>query len=224
MFKIYIIILISIFSNYSLAASFDCSKAKTKIEKIICLSPEISKKDEELAKIYYAVNNASANNQFLIEKQKKWLKERNKCDSDKCLLEKYSERIGVIENWLDNEKKIDDFFLYRTYVGGDRYSMSVYGEMTIDKEYLSWTNSGSCKTKYTILSKEVGSTFSDIDPNVLGRHEKFTFKSFKLKLHVNNCKTNVAYLRVTLISEINGYLDVIEYDKNDAINARTHFN
>jgi uncharacterized protein len=131
----------------SYAASFDCTKAASATEKLICSNGEISKKDEELAKIYYDVNNKSIDNRFLISKQMEWLKERNKCNTDQCLIEKYIERMDVIGNWLENEKNIDDFFLYGKYIGGDHYSMSIYGDVVIDREYIYWSHGGRAGSK-----------------------------------------------------------------------------
>ena len=34
------------------AASFDCAKARTKVEKLICKDPQLSRQDEDLAKAY----------------------------------------------------------------------------------------------------------------------------------------------------------------------------
>ena len=34
------------------AASFDCAKARTKVENLICKDPQLSRQDEDLAKAY----------------------------------------------------------------------------------------------------------------------------------------------------------------------------
>jgi uncharacterized protein len=34
------------------AASFDCAKARAKVEKLICKDPQLSRQDEDLAKAY----------------------------------------------------------------------------------------------------------------------------------------------------------------------------
>ncbi|WP_062059042.1 lysozyme inhibitor LprI family protein [Cellvibrio sp. OA-2007] len=228
--KVFILVIFLFSSNESLSASFNCDLAKSKIEKLICSDSEISKKDDELAKIYYEVNDKSLDNGFLIEKQKQWLKERNRCQSEKCIMDKYVERIQVVSRWLEDEKNIDDFFLYRKYVGGDRYSESIYGEIIIDKDSIFWSNggrngsSGGCKVNYQLISKEVGKSYTDIEPDKLNRNDSSTYKSFKIKLEDHACNNDLKYLRLTLISGLSNYLDVIEYDKNDKIKARTHFN
>ena len=44
--------LIPSFAATANAASFDCAKARTKIEKLICKDPQLSRQDEDLAKAY----------------------------------------------------------------------------------------------------------------------------------------------------------------------------
>jgi uncharacterized protein len=47
------IILFGLLSTQTNAASFDCHKATTWLEKTVCSNPELSKLDEELAKAYH---------------------------------------------------------------------------------------------------------------------------------------------------------------------------
>ncbi len=61
-------------------ASFDCGKASTKVEHLICDNPEISKLDEELAWQYIEISKTpSINKSILQTEQKSWLKLRNQC-------------------------------------------------------------------------------------------------------------------------------------------------
>lgn len=77
------------------AASFDCSKAKSRIEKMICSNSELSKLDEELNTAYrrgmsdkYSATNS--NNPF---DQEEWIKARNRCPDVDCVRIEYEMRI-----------------------------------------------------------------------------------------------------------------------------------
>ncbi len=76
------------------AASFDCIKAISKIEKLVCGNDELSRLDEELNKTYKQAIARSDNRQNETKKQRRWLKEvRNTCQDSDCLKTVYQERI-----------------------------------------------------------------------------------------------------------------------------------
>lgn len=76
------------------AASFDCGKATSKVEKIICEDPALSSLDEELGRVYQKALSDSSNATQLIARQKQWLKDgRNKCGDRTCLKLMYPNRI-----------------------------------------------------------------------------------------------------------------------------------
>ena len=70
---------LSFLLSVSFSASFDCSKAKLEVEKIICEFPSLSKLDEDMTKAYKYMLSISneTQKQELIEEQRKWLKYRN---------------------------------------------------------------------------------------------------------------------------------------------------
>jgi len=60
------------------AASFDCAKASSQVEKTICSDPELSKLDEELGATYEAaLRNAPQTVAQLRREQRRWLKIRD---------------------------------------------------------------------------------------------------------------------------------------------------
>ena len=61
------------------AASFNCNKASTKVEKMICADPELSEADEQLAEAYRNLRKALPKSERALLKrdQRQWLKERN---------------------------------------------------------------------------------------------------------------------------------------------------
>lgn len=76
------------------AASFDCKKARTKAEKLICATPALSKADEELGRQYKAARAATKDAKGLRETQQRWVrKHRDTCADAACMLEAYEHRI-----------------------------------------------------------------------------------------------------------------------------------
>ena len=87
------------------AASFNCSLAQTAIEKTICSNPEISKADELLSTLYSNIKGQSRYANDLTENQHAWLKKRNSCKTDSCVLETYKAREAELNGWLQREKE-----------------------------------------------------------------------------------------------------------------------
>lgn len=83
-------------SSVPIVASFDCSKASTKVEKLICSSPQTADADHRLTAAYHASASKSADQATLKQQQREWLKERNACDDAACLLSVTEARIKVL--------------------------------------------------------------------------------------------------------------------------------
>jgi uncharacterized protein len=77
------------------AASFDCAKANSKVERTICTDSELSKLDDQLNKTYQQAMEQSKDKQHEFKEQKRWLKEiRNICTDVDCLKSAYTSRIS----------------------------------------------------------------------------------------------------------------------------------
>ncbi len=61
------------------AASFDCGKASTTVEKLICSNDQLSKLDEELAEIYGTAAKEKKGGSEIKNRQREWLESRNNC-------------------------------------------------------------------------------------------------------------------------------------------------
>jgi uncharacterized protein len=96
--------------NVSLfGASFDCAKAKTNVEKIICSDSELSALDENLSKTFKEAMKNTEDKEQLKKKQFAWMRERNQCKAVKCIKEKYQEKLVSFENsQYIKQLKIDD--------------------------------------------------------------------------------------------------------------------
>jgi uncharacterized protein len=81
----------------SLAASFDCSKAVTTVEHLICDNPEISKLDDELNAQYKLALQDHTRAEATKFSQKQWLHERNLCLTTVCLRANYIDRIEHLQ-------------------------------------------------------------------------------------------------------------------------------
>lgn len=71
------------------AASFDCAKAQSKVEHLICDNPEISKLDDELDAEYKLALQDHTRAEATKFSQKQWLHERNLCLTAICLRDTY---------------------------------------------------------------------------------------------------------------------------------------
>jgi len=79
------------------AASFDCTKAESPTEKLICENPTVSLLDEQLGKIYKQVLANTANKNSLKLEQLEWLKQQRNCKDSECLTKTYQTRIEQLQ-------------------------------------------------------------------------------------------------------------------------------
>jgi len=96
-------------ANTACAASFDCDKAGTKVEKMICADAELSKLDDGLGKLYQDVLGKANEKQKkpLITIQRHWLKYvRNICKNGLCLKQAYWSRQAELEAFYKLDKEL----------------------------------------------------------------------------------------------------------------------
>lgn len=78
----------------AIEASFDCGKAASKIEKLICASPETAAADKRLSDVYRAARAKAEDANAIRAQQVEWIKsQRNACADAACLLKVTEERI-----------------------------------------------------------------------------------------------------------------------------------
>jgi uncharacterized protein len=79
------------------AASFDCAKAASRIEKAICADAGLSALDEHLGRFYFAARERLAENASCVAAdQREWLRRRNACADGACLKKTYLERLAEL--------------------------------------------------------------------------------------------------------------------------------
>ena len=72
----------------ALAASFDCTKASTQVEKLICTTPILGQLDIALSENYRnirASNIGDGARATLQTEQRDWMKQRNTCSTVACI-------------------------------------------------------------------------------------------------------------------------------------------
>jgi uncharacterized protein len=91
-----------------IAASFDCSKATSTTETLICNDSRISALDDKLQQTYKVAlaTVASSSKKALVEEQRHWIAyTRDVCQDEACLQQAYAARIAMLAR---NEKYIID--------------------------------------------------------------------------------------------------------------------
>ena len=98
-----IIVVLTFLAIPSWSASYDCTKASTQVEHLICNDDELSKLDEELAFNYSQTMEQGDYKSYLKNSQEFWLKNiRDVCTNTACLKEVYEQRINL-PIWLASE-------------------------------------------------------------------------------------------------------------------------
>lgn len=113
-------------------ASFDCAKASTPTERLICDNPYISKLDSKLAIAYKSALNNKQQADSIRHAQKIWISERDFCtqlsgpnnNQALCVLKAYEERLkalGLSARDIDPERTEKVGERYRYILNEDEY-------------------------------------------------------------------------------------------------------
>jgi len=99
------------------AASFDCAKAKTPVEKMICSDAALSELDGRLASAYRRALGLASNPEPLKVEQRSWLtNERSKCADVACLKRSYQQRLTALEAAAPPGKEISYSFTKAPFI------------------------------------------------------------------------------------------------------------
>lgn len=86
--------LLALTVSYAHAASFDCTKARSQVEHLVCDTPALSQLDETLATTY---RTALTNDPAARQRQLIWLREtRDRCNDAPCLAAAYQTQIQAM--------------------------------------------------------------------------------------------------------------------------------
>ncbi len=104
-----LIVLTSYFiASGAVAASFDCDKAHSNIEKMICADSELSALDSELLPIYQQARKATNNSQSFKDNGKQALRWRSEhCKDKACLVKWYHDRKAELSAMIKSQKNTE---------------------------------------------------------------------------------------------------------------------
>lgn len=78
------------------SVSFNCAKATSQVERLICASSEVSRLDDTLSQIFDFELEQEESFPGLKSTQKTWLARRNTCTDVNCIKYRYEQRIAEI--------------------------------------------------------------------------------------------------------------------------------
>jgi uncharacterized protein len=107
------------------AASFDCAKATTTVENLLCKNAALSDLDDDLAATYrQAASFSSPGDAEPKQSQRAWLKRRNACNDADCVAAAYQARIAELEDAIGQDLNAEA--IAGTYV---RRDANISGEL-----------------------------------------------------------------------------------------------
>ncbi|WP_298437191.1 lysozyme inhibitor LprI family protein [Geobacter sp.] len=101
-----VMILTAASAVYAHAASFDCAKARSVVEKTICSDEELSKLDGMMEDFYKKGRDIVTYKDEFKKQQQRWIKDiRNACGNDaECLKLQYRDRIEELRSTMNARK------------------------------------------------------------------------------------------------------------------------
>lgn len=116
------------------AASFDCDKARSRVEKLICTNAGLGELDEKLNTAYAGAKASlqPAESTRLTQDQIQWLRSvRNQCTDRTCLEKDYTARLNDFDPFTDGELTCDEMRRWTALVfNGDVDLGSGFGSPT----------------------------------------------------------------------------------------------
>jgi uncharacterized protein len=85
-------------ASRSFAASFDCTRATSNLEKAICSDQGLSSLDSKLGDVYHQAMARTSNPESLKISQREWIKRLNACNAVDCLKQAYETRIAELSH------------------------------------------------------------------------------------------------------------------------------
>lgn len=81
----------------AIKASFDCAKAGTRIEHLICSDPVLAELDVAMGMQYKSIMEVANDKKHHREQQREWIKERNRCQDAQCVADSYTEHLEQLD-------------------------------------------------------------------------------------------------------------------------------
>jgi uncharacterized protein len=83
------------------AASFDCKKAASRVEQMICKDVDLNSYDSQLQGAYQGALDRSNHRERVTQEQRDWMKQRDACADAKCMIAAYQQRIAALSTVSD---------------------------------------------------------------------------------------------------------------------------
>jgi len=175
-------LLFLMFVQSACAASFDCEKASTKVEKMVCADPELSKLDEELGKKYQIALKEpwKTSSLYKSEHDFAWLKKRNRCPDSKCLKYVYQQYLTYLDN--PNPKAEFGFDCNKAKSPFERYAC--------DSEVNRWRLARADTELNTVYRDALATHF---DPDLLRKEQRVWLKARDRCVKDFHCDVNKLY-------------------------------
>jgi ankyrin repeat protein/uncharacterized protein len=144
------------------AASFDCTRARSSIEELICQDPELEALDNSLDTAYRLYTSDSKAANLSRAEQRRWLNQRYRCRDRDCVKAKYESRLQEIKRVLDCDS-IDDACLIKLGLMPESYCPD-RSELTADQvAFYDTLSNGDVEAAKRLITRQRGVNF--IGPN-----------------------------------------------------------
>jgi len=80
--------------------SFDCSRAASTAEQLVCSDPNLASMDQQIASLYKSAKDAASDPTEITLDQRAWLADRNACQTKECLFRIYRSRSSDLARWV----------------------------------------------------------------------------------------------------------------------------
>ena len=94
-----------LFCNLLSGASFNCTKASSNVEKMICTDVFLSELDTQMGTLYKEASKSTTNKKELLDNQRIWIKERENCATADCISSTTKNRISQLENLISTKSQ-----------------------------------------------------------------------------------------------------------------------
>ncbi len=116
--KFIVLFVVALYPSLSFSASFDCARAATKMEKMVCGDSALSRSDENMAAAYAKALKETADPAAIKKQQREWLGSVQRCENTPCLLTAFQARIaqlaspenGLWTGTIGNQEVVACFF------------------------------------------------------------------------------------------------------------------
>ena len=143
--KLFVAAIIIFSVNLSNSASFDCSKASSFNEKIVCSNPNLNKLDEEMASLYQELVKISS--EALKIQQRQWNKEVRACKDEKCITSLYKTRVDEFIQIKNKNLYVETIIVRKSELQRDYSTLLTVDRVDYNQKGMNFTLTGDIGIK-----------------------------------------------------------------------------